>query len=63
MAIETLLISDDLFRAKDVRTRQQYVDLVHSVRDNGGDVKIFSSMHVSGQRTPFSCLNLLLSYH
>jgi protein pelota len=49
-AIETLLISDDLFRAKDVRTRQLYVDLVKSVRDNGGDVKIFSSMHVSGHQ-------------
>lgn len=24
--------------------------LVDSVRDNGGDVKIFSSMHVSGER-------------
>lgn len=50
LAIEILLISDDLFRAKDLKTRALYVDLVHSVRDNGGDVKIFSSMHVSGQR-------------
>ncbi|XP_044731714.1 protein pelota [Chrysoperla carnea] len=49
-AIETLLISDNLFRNQDVQTRKQYVQLVDSVRESGGEVKIFSSMHVSGEQ-------------
>ena len=49
-AIETLLISDELFRAQDIAIRKRYVSLVDSVRENGGEVKIFSSLHVSGER-------------
>lgn len=49
-AIETLLISDKLFRAQDVATRKTYVKLVDDVREFGGEVKIFSSMHVSGEQ-------------
>lgn len=49
-AIETLLISDDLFRCQDVQQRKRYVSLVDTVRELGGDVKIFSSMHVSGEQ-------------
>lgn len=49
-AIECLLISDKLFRAQDVPTRKKYVRLVDEVREFGGDVKIFSSMHVSGEQ-------------
>ncbi|EFA12200.1 protein pelota [Tribolium castaneum] len=49
-AIETLLISDNLFRCKDVNLRKEYVKLVDSVRENGGDVKIFSSLHISGEQ-------------
>jgi len=49
-AIETLLVTDELFRAKDVQTRKRYVELVENVRDNNGDVKIFSSLHVSGEQ-------------
>ncbi|XP_076233473.1 pelota mRNA surveillance and ribosome rescue factor [Calliopsis andreniformis] len=49
-AIETLLISDKLFRCQDVAMRKEYVELVESVRDSGGDVKIFSSLHVSGEQ-------------
>lgn len=30
--------------------RKEYVQLVDSVREYGGDVKIFSSLHVSGER-------------
>jgi protein pelota len=33
-----------------VKLRKQYVQLVESVRENGGQVFIFSSMHVSGQQ-------------
>lgn len=49
-AIEVLLISDKLFRAQDVVKRKQFVKLVDEVREYGGDVKIFSSMHVSGEQ-------------
>ncbi|XP_049867522.1 protein pelota [Pectinophora gossypiella] len=49
-AIETLMISDKLFRCQDIQQRKEYVSLVDSVRDNGGDVRIFSSMHVSGEQ-------------
>lgn len=50
LAVETLLISDALFRSKDIATRKRYVALVESVRENGGDVKLFSSLHVSGEQ-------------
>ncbi len=49
-AIEVLLISDKLFRAQDVAKRKKFVKLVNDVREFGGDVKIFSSMHVSGEK-------------
>ncbi|XP_076549213.1 pelota mRNA surveillance and ribosome rescue factor [Osmia lignaria lignaria] len=49
-AIETLLISDKLFRCQDVATRKEYVEIVENVRESGGEVKIFSSLHVSGEQ-------------
>ncbi|KAE8704409.1 Protein PELOTA 2 [Hibiscus syriacus] len=49
MAVQTLLITDDLFRNSDVIVRQKYVDLVNSVKKTGGTAHIFSSMHVSGE--------------
>ncbi|XP_032513431.2 protein pelota [Danaus plexippus] len=50
MAIETLMISDKLFRCQDIQQRKEYVAIVDSARDNGSDVRIFSSMHVSGEQ-------------
>ncbi|XP_037960062.1 protein pelota [Teleopsis dalmanni] len=50
MAVETLLISDNLFRCQNVNLRKEYVNLVESVRDAGGEAKIFSSMHISGEQ-------------
>ncbi|XP_058875348.1 protein pelota homolog [Acipenser ruthenus] len=50
MAIDVLLISDNLFRHEDIATRSRYVKLVDSVKDNGGSVRIFSSLHVSGEQ-------------
>ncbi|KAB2019002.1 hypothetical protein E1A91_D08G272100v1 [Gossypium mustelinum] len=50
MAVQTLLITDDLFRNSDVITRQKYVGLVNSVKNSGGTAHIFSSMHVSGEQ-------------
>ncbi|KAJ8941545.1 hypothetical protein NQ318_011502 [Aromia moschata] len=49
-AIETLLISDNLFRCQDVNLRKEYVKMVDSVKEYGGDVKIFSSLHISGEQ-------------
>jgi len=49
-AIRTLLLSDALFRARDIATRKRYVALVEAVKATGADVRIFSSLHVSGQR-------------
>lgn len=50
LAVETLLISDELFRSSDVKKRRVYVDLVESIRESGGEVKVFSSLHVSGEQ-------------
>eukprot|EP00252_Welwitschia_mirabilis_P004135 TRINITY_DN1433_c0_g1_i2.p1 TRINITY_DN1433_c0_g1~~TRINITY_DN1433_c0_g1_i2.p1 ORF type:complete len:379 (-),score=69.75 TRINITY_DN1433_c0_g1_i2:384-1520(-) len=50
LAIQTLLITDELFRNADISTRQRYVDLVESVKQGGGSVHVFSSMHVSGEQ-------------
>ncbi|CAM8911506.1 unnamed protein product [Rhodiola kirilowii] len=50
MAVETLLITDDLFKSSDVETRKKYINLVDSVKYSGGKSHIFSSMHVSGEQ-------------
>ncbi|XP_006652952.1 protein PELOTA 1 [Oryza brachyantha] len=50
LAIQTLLITDNLFRNSDIATRQNYVRLVESVKKFGGTVHIFSSMHASGEQ-------------
>ena len=39
-----------MFRCQNPLERQRFVNLVDSVKENGGDVKIFSSLHVSGER-------------
>ncbi|CAM6104447.1 unnamed protein product [Calypogeia fissa] len=50
LAIQALLITDELFRNADIATRRKYVDLAESVKDMGGDVHVFSSMHPSGEQ-------------
>ncbi|KAB1209274.1 Protein pelota [Morella rubra] len=49
LAIQTLLLTDELFRNANTAARQKYVNLVKSVKDSGGTVHIFSSLHVSGE--------------
>ncbi|XP_063448798.1 protein pelota-like [Mytilus edulis] len=49
-AVEILLISDELFRAQDVQKRKRYIKIVDGVKENGGEVRIFSSLHVSGEQ-------------
>jgi protein pelota len=47
---QTIKWQYNVFRIQDVKLRKRYVTLVDSVRESGGEVKIFSSMHVSGER-------------
>lgn len=49
-AIEVLLVVDSLFRSKDLAERKRYVKLVESVRESGGHVRLFSSLHATGER-------------
>ena len=50
-AVETLLISDSLFRSNNIKTRKLYVDLVEKCKEHSNvEVVIFSAMHVSGQQ-------------
>jgi hypothetical protein len=49
-AVRTLLISDGLFRAREADVRRAYVRLVSDVEAAGGEVRVFSSAHVSGEQ-------------
>ncbi|XP_049851184.1 protein pelota homolog [Schistocerca gregaria] len=49
-AISHLLLSDDLLRAKSIALRKEYASIVERVKANGGNVHIFSTMHVSGEQ-------------
>jgi len=49
-AVDVLLITDALFRAQTVAVRRMYVALVEKVRETSGDVRVFSSLHVSGEQ-------------
>jgi protein pelota len=50
MSIETLLISDNLFRAKNNTTRIEYVKLAEKAEKNGIKVVIFGSMSPAGEK-------------
>ncbi|CAO1363715.1 unnamed protein product [Diamesa hyperborea] len=50
LAVDTLLISDNLFRNQDIPQRKEYVKMVDDTRAAGGEARIFSSMHVSGEQ-------------
>jgi len=63
LAIDSLLVTDELFRNSDIITRKKHVQLVESVRENGGKVYTFSSLHVSGtQLQHFSGVAAILRY-
>lgn len=49
-----------MFRCQDVALRKEYVELVENVKDSGGDIKIFSSLHVSGERESYDLHNLTI---
>lgn len=50
MAIDTLLITDELYRNGDVKTRLRHTTLVKAVKEKGGNVLIYTSMHVSAKQ-------------
>lgn len=45
-----LLVNNSLFRSLDIATRKKFVALVDKVREDGGEARILSSDHESGQR-------------
>ncbi|PHH61611.1 hypothetical protein CDD81_8126 [Ophiocordyceps australis] len=45
-----LLVNNSLFRSHDLTTRKKYVALVDKVKADGGEARILSSDHESGQR-------------
>ncbi|KAI1770434.1 hypothetical protein F4818DRAFT_446234 [Hypoxylon cercidicola] len=45
-----LLVNNSLFRSMDIRTRKRYVAMVDKVKADGGETRILSSDHESGQR-------------
>ncbi len=45
-----LLVNNAFFRIMDVATRKKYVALLDKVKEDGGDVRLLSSDHESGQR-------------
>jgi len=49
-AVNTLMVTDSLFRNANLQTRRQYVEMTETVKDMGVTVHIFSSQHVSGQQ-------------
>lgn len=62
-AIDTLMVTDSLFRSADIPTRRRYIALVESAQENGATVRIFSSLHVSGERlAALSGIAALLRY-
>lgn len=50
LAISDLLISDQIYRTPNIQLRKQYINLMESVKNNGGKVFKFSSMHTSGSQ-------------
>eukprot|EP00850_Spirogloea_muscicola_P010672 SM000063S20062 [mRNA] locus=s63:547279:550585:- [translate_table: standard] len=50
LAIQTLLITDELFRNANLTERRRWVNLVEAVKADGGHIHVFSSMHVSGEQ-------------
>lgn len=45
-----LLVNNDLFRSQDIATRKRYVAMVDKVKEDGGEARVLSSDHESGER-------------
>jgi protein pelota len=62
-AVETLMVSDALFRSADIQERKKYIRLVDQVRQLGAKVLIFSSLHTSGEQlTQLTGIAAILHY-
>jgi len=48
-AVETLLVSDSVLRARTPGLRRKYLELLETVRASGGEVLVFSAAHVTGE--------------
>jgi protein pelota len=58
-----LLVNNSLFRSEDLATRKKYVAMVEKVRSDGGEARILSSDHESGQRlTMLGDIAAILNY-
>jgi protein pelota len=58
-----LLVNNSLFRSEDLALRKKYVALVDKVRGDGGEARILSSDHESGQRlTMLGDIAAILNY-
>ncbi|KAG7414334.1 hypothetical protein DER46DRAFT_321176 [Fusarium sp. MPI-SDFR-AT-0072] len=58
-----LLVNNSLFRSEDLALRKKYVALVDKVRNDGGEARILSSDHESGQRlTMLGDIAAILNY-
>ncbi|KAH3669505.1 hypothetical protein OGAPHI_001626 [Ogataea philodendri] len=49
-AVRTLMVTDSLFKSDDLAQRKKYVSLTEQVKENGGEVVVFSSLHDSGEQ-------------
>lgn len=62
-AVSKLLLTDKLFRSDDIAERKHYAELAEIVKNNGGDVFVFSSLHDSGvQLGQITGVAVLLNY-
>ncbi|KAI1032724.1 hypothetical protein LB504_006601 [Fusarium proliferatum] len=58
-----LLVNNSLFRSEDLALRKKYVALVDKVRSDGGEARVLSSDHESGQRlTMLGDIAAILNY-
>ena len=54
-AVDTLLITDDVIRCAETKERMELVRMVEDVKEQGGNVSVFSGMHLSGKRLQQVC--------
>lgn len=62
-AVKNLLLTDSLFRSDDLGVRKHYIELSEIVKNSGGEVTIFSSLHESGiQLDQITGVAVILNY-
>lgn len=49
-AVKYLMLTDALFRSDDIAIRKHYIALSEEVRNQGGEVFVFSTLHESGEQ-------------